>query len=486
MSAFTDLLGRLFGTRGTAERSIVLNVVGSTTIAKDYVNNIKTNRKLAREIYHNLNKDYSLGGQLIKPIINNNVNFIGIPTLFGNKKNIKVIEEVNIDYRKIHKGVEIDGSVFLWPQWDNDKKVIKLTIIPIDIITSIFIDPVKKKITGYKLVEKISYSTPEEINQEVEITCIITEDYVKTSVVGSENETIIMRNVFGMIPIVHFSNDRDFDEIYGHSEIESIEPQIKFYHDLTYEAGAAQSRDGHPKLKVTTNSPKQWVENNFGKGTYEKIVSGEAFISMDDRDLFVNGEGEDVNYLYLNKTTGDYGPLSEKTFSNIVEGSETPEINFGANIGTSLASVKEYRPVWIKKIEAKQYERTAPWMEIYDIILMIHNFVNIKSLKNDIIMTWPTPNFASVKEQSEIIDAFSKAIEKLILIGSLTSEEIYDTLMKLGIFELAETYKAHEEVIKEEEEEREKKAKAAATRAKESSDESSEESNENDDEGTKD
>ncbi|RLI52342.1 MAG: hypothetical protein DRP09_18145, partial [Candidatus Thorarchaeota archaeon] len=341
-----SLLGDLFGTRTVEERSVVLNVVGGETVVRNYENAIKTNRKIAREVYHNVNKKYALAGQLVRPIVNNNVNFIGIPTLFGNKKTVKMLEEMDIDYRAIHKSVEIDGSIFIWPQWRNDS--IELVQIPVDIVDRIFIDPFTKEVTGYRLKETIQYSTPEEDNQSVVIVCVITKNSVKTTITGSVNKKVVARNILGELPLVHFSNDKDTNELYGHSEIEPIEPQLKFYHELTYEAGAAQSRDGHPKLKVTTSKPKQWIDNNFGAGAYENLVKNGGKISMADRDLFINAEGDDVNYLYLNKTTGDYGSLSETTFMNIVEGSETPEINFGANMGTSLASVKEYRPVWIK------------------------------------------------------------------------------------------------------------------------------------------
>lgn len=480
------LLGDLFSKTSIQERSVVLNVVGKQSTNRDYINTIKTDRKKAREIYHNVDKNYALAGQLVRPIISNNVNFIGIPTLFGNKKNLKVIEDVKIDYRKVHKSIEIDGSLFIWPQWDDAGQKIKLVSIPVDIIADIYIDPTTKEITGYKFTETIEYNTPEDIDQRVEITCVITKNTVKTTFTGSLNKVVTVRNVLGLIPIVHFSNDKDFNEMYGHSEIEPIEPQLRFYHELTYEAGAAQSRDGHPKIKITTGKPRQWIENNFGPGSYDELLKNGGSISVADRDLFINAEGDDVNYLYLNKTTGDYGSLSETTFTNIVEGSETPEINFGANIGTSLASVKEYRPVWIKKIEAKQYERTEPWLEVYGIILALHNFVNLKTLKHDIIMVWPTPNFASVKEQSEIIKGFAIAIDKLIVQGVVTSEEVYDTLKELDIFELAETYKLHKEVIDKEVAEREEKAKEIADAAAEkSSDKGTDETSKGDDKETK-
>ena len=479
------LLGDLFGTKAVQDRSVVLNVTGQATKETDYINAIRTNRKIARNIYHNVDKNYALAGQLVRPIINNNVNFIGIPTLFGNKKNIKVIEDIDIDYRSVHKSVEIDGSMFVWPQWRNDR--IELVKVPVDIVNKTFIDPTTKEVTGYELKENLQYDTETAVNQRVSITCVVTKSRIKTTFVGDVNKTITARNVLGILPLVHFSNDKDTDELYGHSEIESIEPQLKFYHNLTYEAGSAQSRDGHPKLKITTSKPKQWVDNNFGAGSYEELTKNGGTISMGDRDLFINAEGDDVNYLYLNKTTGDYGELSETTFTNIVEGSETPEINFGANIGTSLASVKEYRPVWIKKIEAKQYERTAPWIQVYEIILALHNFVNFRTLKNDIVTAWPTPNFASVSEQSEIVKGFAGAIEKLKASAVVTDEEIYDTMAKLDIFELEPTYVEHKKVIDKEVAEREKKAKEIAdAEAAKASDKGTEEDSKGDSEGTKD
>lgn len=471
---FSDILANLFGNgNSTSEERVVITIKDATPPNRNYINAIKTNRKKARKIYHNTDQNYALAGQLVKPVINNNVNFIGIPKLYGNKKTLKVVEEVSIDYRKAHKDLDIDGDTFIWPQWNNEKKIIELVSVSVDVIQEIFIDPVTKAITGYRLEDTVEYNTPTAINQKIKKVCIVTKDVIITKITGSIEKTIKARNILNVIPIVHFSNDRDSHEQYGHSEIESIEPQLRFYHELTYEAGAAQSRDGHPKLKITTKNPKQWITNNFGEGTYDDIKAGKTNVSMADRDLFINAEGDDVGYLYLNKTTGDYDSLAQTTFSNIVEGSETPEINFGANIGTSLASVKEYRPVWIKKIEAKQYERTQPWLSVYDIIVSIHNFINLKSVKNDITITWPKPNFASVKEQSEIVKAFSTAMDQLNKAGMLTSEEIYNTLKKLGIVELAETYKAHQEVIDKEVAERDKKAKEITSNTEDTSDEES-------------
>lgn len=475
-----DAWNALWGTEAKKHDTSTAIVVksGSENVVRDFSNAIKTDRKIARQLYHNTNKNYLLAAQLTKPIINNNVNFIGKPTLYGNKKALKVLEEVKINYRAAHKALEIEGDVFVWPQWNVKKGKIELVYIPVDVVKETFIDPISKEVMGYRLEETVFYTTPEKVDNEVKITHVITAAYVIRSTVGAINEVKRFANPLGFLPIVHFHNDRDLQEAFGHSELENVEPQLKFYHELTYEAGAAQSRDGHPKMKVSTTNPKQWVENNYGKGSFDALLAGQITLSMEDKDLFINNEGDDVNYLYLNKTTGDYLPLAGTTFTNIVEGSETPEINFGANIGTSLASVKEFRPVWIKKIEAKQEEREEPWLEVYDIIIKLHNFVKLTNVKNDITVEWPRPNFASIKEQSEIVQAFATAIDKLKARNLITNEEVYKTLVKLDIFEMFKSYKEHEEVVNNEQDETSNTEPDAA--AEEDSDTGAEEETEDD------
>ena len=448
-----DILSNLFGNGGagisSTTRSFVLNVIGKTKSNDNYTDNIKGNRKLLRQMYHNVNKNYALSAQLVKPVVNNNVNFIGIPTLFGNKKALKVIEDIKIDYRKIHKSIEIDGAIFIWIQWNDKKQKIELVQIPVSSISEVFVNPETKEITGYRLEEHVTYSTPKQDNLQVDITYIVTDSIVVKSFRGSIEKNVKYNNPFGVIPIIRFTNDADPDEIFGYSEFESIQPQLKFYHELTYEAGSAQRRDGHPKMKVNTSNVKQWINNNFGAGTFDDVVNGKTSLAMEDRDLFMNAGDDDVSYLYLNKTSGDYNQLAHKTFTNIVQGSETPEINFGANMGTSLASVKEFRPVWIKKIDSKQYERTQSWLEVYTLVIDIYNFIHFRNIKMDIEMTWPRPNFASVKEQSEIIKSFSGAIDILLNNGSLTEKEVYDTLKKIDIVKLDPDYKRHKELVDE-------------------------------------
>ena len=100
-------------------------------------------------------------------------------------------------------------------------------------------------------------------------------------------------------------------------------------------------------------------------------------------------------------------------------------------------------------------------------------------------MTWSRPNFASAKEQSEIINAFSKALDVLIANGSVTKEEAYNTLKELDVLELEKSYEEHKKVIDVEEQEREKKNKEANNAGSgEAGDEGADGTGEDDDEGS--
>lgn len=483
MSQFTDLLNKLFSRGGAGTQNMSLSVSSSQARTNDLTNEIKTDRSKARKIYHNTEKSYLLSGQLAKPIIKNNVNFVGEPELGGNKKVIKILEDINMKYAEVHKSAEIEGTVGVWPQWNAVKEEIEIILVPLSVISKVLIDPISKEIIGYRLEEQLMYNSPEKDNCVANIQTLVTKNKVEILVTGSMQKHTVARNFLGVVPITLFTTDKDSDEIFGHSELESVEPQLRFYHDLTFEAGSAQSRDGHPKLKISTDNPRQWIENNFGAGKYEEVLAGKSSLSLDDRDLYINSENDDVNYIYLNKTSGDYEKLAGTTFTNIVEGSQVPEINFGANIGTSLASVKEYRPIWIKNIEAKQRERGCQWKDVYQTCLDIYNFIHFRTIKLDIELTWPKPNFVSALEQATVVKSFSEAIDKMRLNGTLTDEEAYNTVVSLDIFDMTSSWEEHKEAI--DAENKEKEAKAARLLAEEAANAAGTETDDSDKSGDK-
>lgn len=458
MSKLKHILGRVFGNTPENIRSIVVKTDPSEQIYH-YDRPEKVDYDFVRKLYRNRNNQYVFGGQLVKPVIDSNVSFIGIPEIrTEDEKTSEKIKELlkEIPFTQIHRIAEREGTCFVWPQITEEGKL-KVVVMPTENIKDTFINPITKDITGYQIVEKFTYKEPNSTSPyNVTIELFVYKDKVERKISGDNakiNGTKTIRNPFGFIPIVIFKNDHEPWETMGHSEIENIEPQIKLYHDITLEAMQAQKRDGHPKAKIKTPNPKQWVDTNYGTGTFDRLAGGEGYISLKDRDLFVcrtgslNESDEDVQYIEANKATGDYAVISERTFTNIVEGSQTPEIVFGANMGTSLASVREQRPVYIKKIEKKQLQYERYWRELFSVIFGIVGFATFDTFPGELEFIWPIPDFSSDKEKADTFNVMTNALIKMKSSYLMSDEEIHETIKKFEIVNVKQNYDKHYEEI---------------------------------------
>jgi len=447
----STLLERLFGS--SSKSGTIREVMLTTSATPEYrldtgkVNDVR----FTRGLYNNTLNKYALAGQLTKPIINGNVHFIAEPVIESENDDVLLLlSTIYKNYEDVHRMAERDADCFIWVQWNNNKKEIELVILPPEKVVKTFINPDTKEVLGYLLSEMVQYNdiTTGEL-RTVTITVKITADQViKTSTDGRYNETY--DNPFGFIPIVQFSNGReDSFEMRGHSELENIETLLKFYHDTMFEAGNSQRRDGHPKMSQTVKDAEKWVTNNFGAGAWAGMQSGATKLRLDDRDIFINEANEKTEYLNRGSATGDAMPLSSNIFTNIVEGSETPEVMFGANLGTSLASVKEQRPVWIRKIKTKQRGYGESWKLVFEMVILVNNYVTFRQLPVDFTLHWPEPDFKDEKEGVEILKTVADTIQVLKINNLISDREAYDTMKKYEDLLLVSNYEDHKKEVDE-------------------------------------
>lgn len=432
----------------TANQRMVM-ITGTGTPSYVLNNQYTLNNKFIRQLYQNKNNDYALSGHLVKPIINANINFIGKPRLLSNDDETEAwLRSLDIPFRNIHKYAESEGTVFLWPQWDSEESAVVFQVITSDKLQKRLIDPASKKTIGYIFKENLTFNDKNGISQTTDIAVKITAEEMSRSFSGLSAASQTFDNPFNFIPIVEFHNDKDVNSDLGNSEIQNVEPLLKYYHDITMEAAQAQKNDGHPKMQLSgVKDIQAWVTNNFGEGVFDNIVSGKATIRMQDRDFFLNQTGEKVEYVTKGQVTGDYKYMSEVAFTNLVEGSETPEVMFGANLGTSLASVKEQRPIWIKKIESKQDQYNTPWEKALNMARIIYEYATLKQLPGDIILRWQKPEFTDEKEKAETFKIIVEALQKLKLDNAISNEEYHATLRKFDILELEPEYDKHAQAV---------------------------------------
>jgi len=452
-ASLDNLYERLYGVDLTGStnsvRETMHNSLGTETTPSYALNNAKTlNTTLTRNIYRNRDNKYALAGQLTKPIIDNLVAFTGIPRFITENKKLKAVyDEFEVPYRNVHRMAVRDADCYVWPQWQDDN--VEFVVIPPEVVTETWIDPITKKVIGYLLKERVVYSTPKDKNAIADIQIAVTAETITKSIIieGNPTSSNIFPNPFKVLPIIHFSNDKEPFELKGHSELENIEPILKFYHDMTLDAGITQKRDGRPKTKVTTSMPGVWIDNNFGSGTWDLIKAGQAKLSMQDRDLFINKENENVEYIESNKATGDYAKLSEIAFINLIEGSQTPEIIFGANLGTNLAAAVEQRPIWKHRVERNQNQFKKNWDTVLKLAFKIYGFATFSNLNREFELEWPDPDFASTKEKADSLNIMSNALFKLKQGFMMGDEEIFNTLKKYKLLVLEDKFEKHDKQI---------------------------------------
>jgi hypothetical protein len=413
---------------------------------------VNVNHGLARDMYRNIDNTYALSAHLLKPIIDSAVSFIDTPTIRTTNKRVLsalTLCQERIDARSIIRIAEREGTCFVWVQYDDEG--IKFVIPRPETVTRMAIDPISKEISGYHIEDVFSHVDVDGNEYQTTIIVQLTKEYVKKQVTSTDpkvkSEVTKTPNVLGFIPITRFTNDVEPWELRGHSEVTSIEPTLKMYHNLMIDAANAQKQNS-PKLKISTKNVRTFLENNFGSGAYERIKAGQG-INLSDRDVYIMhrdnlNEGDDMEYVVANSATGDSRDLLKLAFMNSVEGSQTPELIFGASMGASLSSVQEQRPAYIRKIRRKQQQYSVAWKQLFDMCLDVMGYASYAPYnKGAYELIWSDPEFDTNKERSDAVNAYITALVKARGNGIMSDKEIHTTLTKHNIVELNSDFDEH-------------------------------------------
>lgn len=428
---------------------------------------VNVNHSLARDMYHNIDNTYALSAHLLRPIIDSAVSFIDTPTIRTTNKRVLsalTLCQERIDARSIIRIAEREGTCFVWVQYDDDG--IKFVIPRPETVTQVAIDPISKEISGYRIEDVFSHRDINGNEYQTSIIVQLDANNVKKQITSTDpkvkSQTINTRNVLGFIPIVRFTNDAEPWELRGHSEVTAIEPTLKMYHNLMIDAANSQKQNS-PKLKITTKNVRMFLDNNFGVGAYERIKAGEG-INLNDRDVYIMhrdnmNEGDDMEFVTANSTTGDSQSLLKLAFMNSVEGSQTPELIFGASMGASLSSVQEQRPAYIRKIRRKQQQYGLAWKQLFDMCLDVIGYASYAPYnKSAYELVWSDPEFDTNKERSDAVNAYITALVKARGNGIMSDKEIHTTLTKHNIVELNSDFDEHIKELDETTERREQES----------------------------
>jgi hypothetical protein len=164
-----------------------------------------------------------------------------------------------------------------------------------------------------------------------------------------------VENAFGFVPVVEVTNEYDDSLGGGQSELESVYPFLKAFHEVLLQGLKAHRYHSTPKLKFKVANVVQFLKNNFPDTIDEngQPIKG-ATIKWADREVIFTGVDEDLGFLEAKSVLGDTRTLLEFLFMIICVVSETPASVFMWSSVLNSGAVNAETVPFEKRIERKR------------------------------------------------------------------------------------------------------------------------------------
>ena len=390
----------------------------------------RVNYDLARELYRNVNDKYKLGAGFAKPIINTTAGFMGSPHF--THEDPEADQELERAFSKwtgkilrLNRNTLRDGDVFarivrVPSRFKSDEKQFDLMLIPPEWVTPI-VDPLtggwQQVIIRHPVVVTDANGRKQQDYTIVETLTptqrIIEVDGRAPASVRAQNRT--ESNPWGFIPIVHFKNEAEENQLFGLSDLEPVEPFMKAYHDVMLFAVQGSKLFSRPKSKFKLKDVQKFLNDNF---TQEEIKSGR--LKFADKEIFLLQEGDDAAFITADSGLQGITTLLEFIFMCIVDVSETPEFAFGTAVASSKASVSEQMVPLARKIRRKRGQFEEYYAELASMYLAMWSQVENRSLDTyHVDIGWDEVSPRNDKEVAEtvktLVEGLVQAVESNLM-----------------------------------------------------------------------
>ncbi len=372
--------------------SSLRNTVSSVSLfgASTYqLDTSKVDYEKTKGLYYNTEKDYKLGAAFAKPVIDIMVGFCGLPAVTSVDENAQAflndyIEENGSRFTSIIKNFFRDGDVYvrMYNLKEEDEALYpeKYASIKNYLIAPAWVTTVKDKDDVEEYIIKTPIKYQDEEGKTIDYTVIetitpttIKKMYKGTNIpAGKVDEEY--SNEWGFIPIVHFKNSEEADEVNGRSELENIEPFMRAYHDILLQSMQANKLHSVPKIKLKLENIAGFLKRNFTETELAAAKNGGHLKFQ--KDIYLLNTDEDMGFVEVKSATGDSKALLKLLFYCIVDASQTPEFAFGTAVSSSKASVGEQLVPLERKINMKRKTLEVYFQQMFRILLAMSKKTN--------------------------------------------------------------------------------------------------------------
>jgi hypothetical protein len=411
--------------------------------------------ELARKLYYNRDERYKLGAGFSRPAINVPVGFMGIPILNADTKGgdeqkwlDRFVKDSAGQMSKAHIMALRDGEVLVRLQpknrsgaytalWTPDDKDLEIILIPTEAFEIISKDEDIDAIEAVK-IKHVFMQEPEGGGplKEVVLFETITADQIILKYENDEKPERKLPNPMGFVPAVHIPNEGESGQLHASSDLEPVEPYLKFYNDVMLHAGSASQLHSTAKLVLRMRDVERFLKNNFSEA---EIVAGRLrfknkdvlFFESGDPDLITTGSSiyaENAEIIQAKAPLGDTTTLLEYIFLNIVDTTEIPEWAFGGAIASSKASVSEQSGPIVHKTKRKRAMVEEKWALVGRMMLKA-----VLNKKERVTTNWDELGMRDLKTEGEAFRNFAESFIALNdgqMVSKSTSVEVLRKIMK--------------------------------------------------------
>lgn len=393
----------------------------------------------ARQLYRNDARETNLGSGFCKPMIDGQVQFIGVPHAATGDEIIdeflngclhefwkpQIQEAIRNALRDSRTIVRYRGGA------SNDPLVTPreaqagwLEVVNPESCTLFYefgnARRVEKAYVAHKIEEQdgtepttAGVETPRMVEKTIIEIVTPTEYRYFDNSNGEEREDMRRTNTWGFVPFREMFNEYDSTLLGGQSEFESVYPFIRAFHEVMGQTLMAHKAHATPKAYFKVNEVMTFIASNFPDAFDQIDEHGEPVIdsfngkvSWQGTEIVFLAADEDAGYLEVKSIIGDSKGLLEFLFDCICIASETPKWVFMQNEQSGNADPLKSL-TWVRKIERK---RTNFEQDIQFICKMALAAANIAP---DVPkLDWPV---VDIRDQAAMAQSFNQTTAALEL-----------------------------------------------------------------------
>jgi hypothetical protein len=365
----------------------------------------QVNYDFARSLYRN-DSSNNLGGAFAKPIVDLQVQFIGIPTASTDNDSTNVflndclhiywVDEIQQMVRdalrdskvivRIHKPDVLDPLMTL-----DEADHCNLECLPPERVDLEY-DGNNKNIIARAVIRHrmwfvIDPGSPEKgldpTVEEHDVIEIIDRERFRFFDQNTNKwiDSFGSDNKWGFVPLLEVYNEWDASLQSGQSDLETVIPFLNAFDAVLNQGLQAHTYHSTPKLMLKLADVMPFVRNNFPEILDENgRVMDNATISWKGREIFFFQTDEDASFIEAKSVLGDTQTLAEFLIDCICIASQTPEWAFMRVDSGSANSDRNAQTVpFVKKVDRKRRIYTKPIQQLMKMALVINDLIPIRA-----------------------------------------------------------------------------------------------------------